>query len=253
MQGREQSFLSHIAKVLGRDKPLTSAPNRDEVGPPVFWKEQKFDINQPLAFFKTNLENLTGKVYIARDDQDAGQQIRVWLEELEAKRVIMWDHEELKQIVHLDDTNVKLDYWSKDRSQEDLIIAAEQADVGITWVDYAIGYTGTLALFSSPTQGRSVSLLPTVHIAVFRKDNLVPTMSTVMKNLMERRSTQNVPAAIDFITGPSRTSDIEMDLSIGVHGPVKVWTIVIEQSGNVQHHDEMREELPLEKDEVLYT
>ena len=74
-----------------------------------------------------------------------------------------------------------------------------------------------------------------------------------MENLMERRCTQKVPAAIDFITGPSRTSDIEMDLSIGVHGPVKVWTIVIEQSGNVQHHDEMREELPLEKDEVLYT
>lgn len=250
MHDKEQGFLSHIANVLGREKPLTTAPKRDEVGPPVFWKEQKFDINQPLEFFKTNLENLTGKVYIAKDAEDASQQIRVWLEELQAKKVIMWDHEELKNVVNLENTNIKLDYWSPDRSQNELITAAEQADVGITWVDYAIGYTGTLALFSSPTQGRSVSLLPTNHIAVFRKDNLVPTMSTVMKILMERRSTQEVPAAIDFITGPSRTSDIEMDLSIGVHGPVKVWAIIIEDSGKDQDYKEMREGMVFEKDEI---
>lgn len=229
MQDKEQGFLNQVARVLGRDKPLTTAPKRDEVGPPLFWKEQTFDINQPLDFFKLNLENLTGRVYVAKDDQEASQQIKLWLEELQAKRVIMWDHKELKSVVNLEDTGIHLDYWSPDRHQDELIIAAEQADVGITWVDYAIGYTGTLALFSGPTQGRSVSLLPTVHLAVFRKDNLVPTMSTVMKNLMERRNTKNVPAAIDFITGPSRTSDIEMDLSIGVHGPVKVWAIIIEE------------------------
>lgn len=229
MQDKEQGFLNQVARVLGRDKPLTTAPKRDEVGPPLFWKEQTFDINQPLDFFKLNLENLTGRVYVAKDDQEASQQIKLWLEELQAKRVIMWDHKELKNVVNLEDTGIHLDYWSPDRHQDELIIAAEQADVGITWVDYAIGYTGTLALFSGPTQGRSVSLLPTVHLAVFRKDNLVPTMSTVMKNLMERRNTKNVPAAIDFITGPSRTSDIEMDLSIGVHGPVKVWAIIIEE------------------------
>lgn len=228
MQDKEQVFLGHVAKALGRDKPLTAAPKRDEVGPPVFWKEQKFDIDQPLEFFRKNLEGLTGRVYVAKDTDEAGQQIKLWLEELQAKRVIMWDHEELKNVVRLEDTGIKVDYWSPNRPQDQLVAAAEQADVGITWVNYAIGYTGTLALFSSPTQGRSVSLLPTVHIAVFKKDQLVPTMSTVMKDLMERRGTNEVPAAIDFITGPSRTSDIEMDLSIGVHGPVKVWTIVIE-------------------------
>jgi L-lactate dehydrogenase complex protein LldG len=240
MQDKEQSFLSHVAKVLGRDKPLTVAPKRDEVGPPTFWKEQKFDINQPLDFFKSNLENLTGRVYVAQDSSDANQKLKAWLVELGAQKVILWDHEELRSIVNLEDTGLTVDYWSPDRPQDELVRAAEQADVGITWVDYAIGYTGTLALFSGPTQGRSVSLLPTVHIAMFRKDNLVPTMSTVMKNLMERRSINAVPAAIDFITGPSRTSDIEMDLSIGVHGPVKVWAIVIEGSGQVRRNNEMR-------------
>lgn len=229
MVDQEQAFLKNVAKALGRDKALVAAPKREIVGPPAFWKEQKFDIDQPLQFFKENLESLTGRVYVAKNSEEARQQVNDWLGELKAKRVIMWDHEELKQIVSIKDKDIKVDYWSQKRPARELIEAAEQADVGITWADYGIGYTGTLALFSSPIQGRSVSLLPTVHIAIFKRENLVPTMSTVMKNLIERRGTNNVPAAIDFITGPSRTSDIEMDLSIGVHGPVKVWTIVLDE------------------------
>jgi len=228
MQNKEQAFLSHVAKVLGRDRPLLKPPKRDEVGPPAFWKEQKFDIDHPLAFFKRNLENLTGRVYIAKDSKDVSQQVNAWLEELQAKRVIMWDHEELKKVVAIQDAKVKVDYWTAKGPKRKMMEAAERADVGITWADYGIGYTGTLALFSSPIQGRSVSLLPTVHIAILKKENLVPTMSTVMNDIIQRRGNNSVPAAVDFITGPSRTSDIEMDLSIGVHGPVKVWVIVLD-------------------------
>jgi len=227
MKNKERAFLNHVAKVLGRDKPLLKPPKRDEVGPPAFWKEQKFEIDEPLEFFKRNLENLTGRVYIAKDSADARQQVNAWLEELKASRVIMWDHEELKKVVDIQNREIKVDYWTANGPKRKMIEAAEQADVGITWADYGIGYTGTLALFSSPIQGRSVSLLPTVHIAILKKENLVPTMSTVMQDIIERRGNNNVPAAIDFITGPSRTSDIEMDLSIGVHGPVKVWVIVL--------------------------
>lgn len=228
MKDKEQEFLHHVAKVLGRDKPLVVPPKRDEVGPPAFWKEQKFENDEPLELFKRNLEGLTGRVYIAKDGKEANQQLKLWLEELQAKRVMMWEHEKLKSLVHLEDTGIIVDSWSPAQPARELIEAAEQADVGITWVDYAIGYTGTLALFSGPTQGRSVSLLPTVHIALFSKQDLVPTMSTVMNDIIERKGTNNIPAAIDFITGPSRTSDIEMDLSIGVHGPVKVWVIVLD-------------------------
>ena len=61
-----------------------------------------------------------------------------------------------------------------------------------------------------------------------RAGNIVPTMSTVMRHLIDRRGQGSLPSAVDFITGPSRTSDIEMDLSIGVHGPFRVWAIVID-------------------------
>ncbi|WP_425061288.1 LUD domain-containing protein [Sporomusa carbonis] len=45
---------------------------------------------------------------------------------------------------------------------------------------------------------------------------------------MERQGKGRMPCAVDFITGPGRTSDIKMDLSVGVHGPYRVWTIVID-------------------------
>jgi L-lactate dehydrogenase complex protein LldG len=224
----EQDFLTRVARALGRDKPLTVSPKRDEVGPPVFWREQKFESDQPLAFFKRNLEALTGKVVVVQNGKEANQQIKLWLKVLNAKTVIMWDHPELKEHIHLEETGIKVDYWSPARGRE-LAKVAEQADVGITWVDYAIGYTGTLALFSTPNQGRLVSLLPPTHIAVFRKSNLVPTMSAVISRLNEQHKAGRLPSAVEFITGPSRTSDIEMDLSIGVHGPSKVWTVVIDE------------------------
>ncbi len=227
MKNKERAFLNQVAKVLGREKPLLKPPKRDEVGPPVFWKEQKFETDEPLELFKRNLENLTGRVYVASNHADARQQVNAWLEELKPNRVIMWDHEELKKVVDIQNKQIKVDYWTANGPKRKMIETAEQADVGITWADYGIGYTGTLALFSSPIQGRSVSLLPTVHIAILKKENLVPTMSTVIRDIIERRGNNKVPAAIDFITGPSRTSDIEMDLSIGVHGPVKVWVIVL--------------------------
>lgn len=223
----ETLFLQTVAKALGRDKALTVAPARQEAGPPAFWREQQFENTQPLALFKANLEALTGKVVIARDGAEATNQIKLWLKVLNAKSAILWDHPELRKYLDPMQLGVKTAFWNQERSRQELIAIAEQADVGITWVDYAIGYTGTVALFNGPATGRSVSLLPPTHIAVMRQSDIVPTMSTVMRDLLARCGQGNLPSAVDFITGPSRTSDIEMDLSIGVHGPVRIWTVVI--------------------------
>ena len=225
---QETMFLKKVAQALGRDKILTTQPERKEVGPPAFWHEQEFEKEQPLALFKANLEALTGKVAIVRDGAEATNQIKLWLKLLNAKSAILWDHPELRKYIEVSRLGVKTEFWNSDKSRQELIESAEQADAGITWVNYAIGYTGTMALFNGSSTGRSVSLLPPTHIAVMHKSDIVPTMSTVMRHLLERRGQGQLPSAIDFITGPSRTSDIEMDLSIGVHGPFCVWAVVID-------------------------
>jgi L-lactate dehydrogenase complex protein LldG len=100
------------------------------------------------------------------------------------------------------------------------------AGAGITTADAAIADTGTLVVFTSPEQHRLDSLVPPVHIALLRERDLVRGLADLFPALLaEGRFSQH--AAITFITGPSRTADIELTLTIGVHGPRKVYVVVL--------------------------
>lgn len=231
MQGAEQerAFLARVAKALGREQPHSSPPKREEVGPPAFWREFNLNNNEVLELFKKNLEALSGRVVVAPSAEAAREQVGEWLRELAVTSAVCWDNPELRQVLKIGFPGIELVYWEKGFDPNSLIDKAEKAGAGITWVDYAIAYTGSMAVFSQPNQGRSVSLLPPNHIAVFRRKQLVPTMSSVIRDITGRKGTPEMPSAINFITGPSRTSDIEMDLSIGVHGPYKTWVIIIDE------------------------
>ncbi|MFZ7101989.1 MAG: LutC/YkgG family protein [Peptococcaceae bacterium] len=229
-QVMERKFFADIAASLGRREPLTQAPDRklEEVGPPVFWREQDKLKDKSLELFKVNLEALTGRVEIVKNKTDAQQRLREWVAELKAGSLIAWDHPELKELVNPQEPGLNIKFWNKESSRQDLIKFAAQADIGLTWADYAIAYTGSLVVFSGENQGRSVSLLPPTHIAVLKRAQIVPTMSTVLKKVKEKYDSGLIPASFNMITGPSRSADIEMDLSIGVHGPYRVWVIVMD-------------------------
>src|SRR5262249_47816330 len=102
--------------------------------------------------------------------------------------------------------------------------AALEADVGVTTVDFAIANTGSLVVSADRARPRGVSLLPTMHLALVRSSQLVARMGAVFASYTSRPG--GPPSAVHFITGPSRTSDIENDLTIGVHGPAAVSAIL---------------------------
>ena len=106
------------------------------------------------------------------------------------------------------------------------------ADFGLTGVDLAVAETGTLILVSGAGRPRSTSLLPPCHIAVFDRTALVESLRQVGV-LLEAWHRDGAPpatgAVINFITGPSRTADIELTLTRGVHGPKEVHAIFVEQ------------------------
>ncbi len=108
--------------------------------------------------------------------------------------------------------------------RERLRDAAFAADAGITWVDGAVAETGTLALLARPGQGRSVSLLPPVHVAVLDAADVVWELG----ELFERTAEGGPPSALTLVTGPSRTGDIELVLTVGVHGPGELHLVVID-------------------------
>jgi L-lactate dehydrogenase complex protein LldG len=93
-------------------------------------------------------------------------------------------------------------------------------DLGITEADYILPETGTLVLKSSTEQPRAVSLLPRIHLAIVRPEMLRPDMHQVFAEAKDSNY-------LVFITGPSRTADIELTVTLGVHGPKNlfVWML----------------------------
>jgi L-lactate dehydrogenase complex protein LldG len=96
-------------------------------------------------------------------------------------------------------------------------------DVGITNAQAAIAETGTLVLDSAAEQNRLVSLVPPVHIAILDASRIFATLGETLAAL---QSGDELGPAITFITGPSRTADIELTLTIGVHGPQELYVII---------------------------
>ncbi len=119
------------------------------------------------------------------------------------------------------------DLASPGASREALRAAAARADVGISEADYGIAESGTIALLHRPGQSRLVSLLPPIHIALLPSANLVPDLGDLFERLGRERG--ELGRALTFITGPSRTADIEFVLTTGVHGPESLHVVLLDR------------------------
>ena len=96
-------------------------------------------------------------------------------------------------------------------------------DVGITGAQAAIAETGTLVLDSARERHRLASLVPPVHIAIVDASSIFHTLAEALAFI---HHDGDISPAVTFITGPSRTADIELTLAIGVHGPQELYVIV---------------------------
>ena len=95
-----------------------------------------------------------------------------------------------------------------------------ECDLGVTGADFALPETGTLGLRSSIEQPRTVSLLPRVHLALMRTTCLRADLHQVFEEARH-------DGYLVFITGPSRTADIELTVTIGVHGPKRLCVMLL--------------------------
>lgn len=98
--------------------------------------------------------------------------------------------------------------------------------VGITGVFCAIAETGTLMLLSGPETPASMSLLPETHVAILPVDRIVPSMEDAWALL--RKEKGQLPRAVNFVSGPSRTADIEQTVTLGAHGPYRVLIVLVD-------------------------
>ena len=123
-------------------------------------------------------------------------------------------------------TTGDIDGTARRRHRED----SARAQIGVTGADFVLAETGTLILLSGRGRPRATSLLPDTHIAVFDRSRLVESLAQVgilLEALHEDPARSMSGAMINFITGPSRTADIELTLTRGVHGPKDVHAIFV--------------------------
>lgn len=123
---------------------------------------------------------------------------------------------------------IDIHIWNADLGKENQKIA-EKTDVGISFSDITLAESGTVTLMTNKDNGRSISLMPKCYIAIIPKETIVPRM-TQAAGKIHQDNQQGVypPSSVCFVTGPSNSADIEMNLIVGVHGPVHVTYLVVD-------------------------
>lgn len=185
---------------------------------------------QLLAQFKQELEALTGHVHVLDDVEDTAVTILKILAQHKSKRIIAWDDTALdlpnlqailqEAGITIEDARLPMD----ENGRKAQLSQIDEVFVGLTAVHGALADTGAIALLSGKDRGRLASLAPPVHIALVKREQLYPSLPAFLTAINDQ-----IPDSSNlvFIAGPSRTGDIEMTLSIGVHGPGEVHVIVL--------------------------
>jgi len=139
--------------------------------------------------------------------------------EQDIRKATVWNTPRLQKLQianHLSSLGVELVSPNADKHE------MAQCDLGITEADYLLPETGTIILSSSAEKPRAVSLLPRVHLAIVNREMLRADMHQVFVEAKDKNY-------LVFITGPSRTADIELTTTLGVHGPKNLYVWVMEE------------------------
>lgn len=226
-----EEFLSKLAGRLGRERrkevraPVYSTSPQDRV----FQGADQDDLIEKIEkqcqvihtdFRRTTFDGLEATLLQILDQYEVSSIVSAGGKRLEEYKLDeMYERWSPGRFVHI---------WQGKKGKENIEVA-ERADTGIVFSDVTLAESGTVVLYNDHDNGRSISLLPKTFIALIPKSTLVPRMTQAARLIHEQEAEGNgVPSCVSFITGPSNSADIEMQLIVGVHGPVKASYIVIE-------------------------
>jgi L-lactate dehydrogenase complex protein LldG len=174
-------------------------------------------VDDPVARFREALEAVAGHCVIVRDTREVGDAVREILTRAQARRVVISDSALVAGVVEgLERAGIEV-AKAPDRS------TLFACDAGVTGAQWGVAETGTLILESEIERHRLASLVPPLHVAIVEAERIRHTLAEVIEAIDGRLS-----PTVTFVTGPSRTSDIELTLAIGVHGPAELWVVILD-------------------------
>lgn len=216
MSSARDEILGKVQQALGRrpDSPVAPVPPTARIAPRTPG-EPEAELAQLLA----EIEKLSGITRRLESRDELRTAVADLVRAEEVKKATLWSTPDLAGWgvgEFLQTLGVEL---VPAQSDKHLVAACE---LGVTGVDAALPETGTLLLRSSPERPRVVSLLPRVHLAIF-------TPSVLRADLHQAFAEAKDAGYSVLVTGPSRTADIELTLTLGVHGPKSLYAWVLDE------------------------
>jgi len=203
--------IENVRRSLGRASQTPTGPR-----PAIHHARQAESIDVEIESFLSEIKKLSG-VGRSLVPSDIDSELKALIQEQNIRRATVWETAHLRQLgitEILHSLGVELISPNADKHE----IAT--CDLGVTEAEYLLPETGTLVLRSSAGKPRAVSLLPRVHLAIVRPQMLRADLHQIFAEVKDDHY-------LVFITGPSRTADIELTVTLGVHGPrsLYVWMV----------------------------
>lgn len=183
--------------------------------------------SQRIFTFKEKFEELAGRVYQAKNKNQTLNILNTILHSSGIKNVVLAPLlPDLEKLVERLCHELNLNLIKLKPEDSDIHQKIAEADSGISLADFAIATTGTIVEVTLEDAHRLVSSLPRVHVAFLPASRVVSDLEMAGNFIRNYLQENSLNCNITFISGPSRTADIEMQLVLGVHGPQETHIIV---------------------------
>ena len=248
MENNQHAFLATVRNALGRSTPqmppdlFGSQPADLDKKLHAYLNKSKSEKKDLLKLYIEQAEDAHIKVSLQKNIEEAALSIRQLVKTTEPewgdkKSVIAWHHTlidalRLEDALKNDPVNFYVTKGSNTPEElerntiRDRLI---QSYIGITSADFCVAQTATLVMRTRPNQPRAVSLVPSIHIAVISADQIVKDLKELYFRLKwdKKELESGLSNCMTFISGPSKTADIELQMVFGAHGPKQLYVYVI--------------------------
>lgn len=228
-------FLNKISASLNRTEINAHPPVKEWQHRPVEKKLSHLNSAELMPAFIEQCGILKNTTIVEVDSSQVLTEIDEAVQKFGGESVALWNDQRLtalgiEQLTTSKwiDEGILVHTWDSSLGRTENFERTNASNIGIAYAEYALAESGTVVLYSAEGQGKAIGLLPNVFIAIVKKSTLLPRMTQAASKIKEDfPNNQLLPAAVDFISGPSNSADIEMDLVVGVHGPIFAHYIVI--------------------------
>lgn len=200
--------LSSRDQILNRISSIAERRAADIVSVSDYQQEEiyKSPGSDLLACFKQELEAISGQCVICPGEEDVYKQLAAFVEKKGLPSLFSRD-----EVIS---ENLRKAGISVEVKQDEFT----QQSAGVTPCEFLIARTGSILVSSTGNSGRQMHVFPPVHIVLAKASQIVAFPGDAIRAIQQKYK-GNLPSSITFITGPSRTADIEKTLVLGAHGP----------------------------------